>query len=396
MDSLCKQLLTVIEDQQSVIEDQQSVIVDQQSVIVDLFNRCNELTKANEELKATKVKYLNPLAQGQPPRPRGRPRKIVVETKDETKDETKVETDDDTDDTDDTDETDEQSKDDFVIVPTADKRVNLDCCSEMTTLSKKNFEGRVQRFNFDKVKCDLSNLEDEVDRQYGHVSVATRRHYKLSCLKYLKEECGYDVGEKIQSAYNIKVSTKSISHDQTYSETVKTLKDYSDNLEYPVKERILYALYAHFPPVRNNVYNVTVFGTGDDLAVNYMDLQEKKFVINVDKKGSDGCQGRTLDISDEFIDWVTRNKVETKEGTPLISYKADKFARILKRVVAERPVQTLRHLFQTQQVNNGVSKEEFLEGCSKLGHGVYSGLVHYADQVDDDKFFHPLKGDSDQ
>ena len=260
---------------------------------------------------------------------------------------------------------------------------NLNCKKEA---SRYQHEGRIRRMDFSGVYHDLSNLEQEIDRQFGKLSVSTLRAYKISIGRYLQLDLGRE-NTLVQEAYHTPVKANNIEDTRSYDELAKLFKDKAEDLDEQSEHRLMYALYGYFPPLRQIVWMNCEFGdlNNSDETKNYMDIVNGVLKINVDKSGSPS-QKRIIKIPQGFIDWAQKMKYECKGK--MWYQSMDRLNIVIRKVIYKRPIQTLRHAYQSQQVNNGVSKQVFEEACAALGHTPQTALSHYATNIDSDKFYH--------
>jgi len=278
-------------------------------------------------------------------------------------------------------------KQDSKLLQVPDERDCTKSCAGMKTESSIYLHcGRVRRMDFSNVLADLSNLESEIEKQFGQFSTSTLKAYKISIGKYVKQDLGLDT-DLVKDAYQIKPVSKPIQDTRTYDELSKAFIDKANDIQVERKFRTLYALYGYLPPLRQCVYINCVFGdcNDSDKSRNYLDIKNKVLQINTDKSNC-GLQAREIELPAEFIKWIDDMKVDTNGRVFTQSY--DRMNLALKQVIPVRPVQTLRHAFQSAQVNNAVSREEFENKCKQLGHTPMTALRTYATSIDSDKFYH--------
>jgi len=276
----------------------------------------------------------------------------------------------------------------FLQVP--DERDCTKSCAGMKTESSIYLHtGRVRRMDFSNVLADLSNLESEIEKQFGHFSTSTLKAYKISIGKYVKQDLGLDTN-LVKDAYQVKPVAKPIQDTRTYDELSKAFIDKANDINIESKFRTAYALYGYIPPMRQCVYLKCIWGdsSNPDKSKNYLDINKKVLQINTDKSNS-SVGAREIQLTDDFLKWVNDMKVDT--NGKVFTQSADRLTILLKKVIPVRPVQTLRHAFQSAQVNNAVSREEFEKNCNILGHTPMTALKTYATSIDNDKFYHSEK-----
>ena len=106
---------------------------------------------------------------------------------------------------------------------------------------------------------------------------------------------------------------------------------------------------------------------------NFINLETGMFEINEDK-----TFGRQFKIeSKQFLEALD-NYVGINNWSHFLFSCESTCKRALTNAIGSRPIQTLRHLYISDLVQRGVSKQVFFDETNKLGHSMETALKEYA------------------
>jgi hypothetical protein len=168
-----------------------------------------------------------------------------------------------------------------------------------------------------------------------------------------------------------------------------TLEEAQDKLYEASKKdnrkdiKLLLLFYATNPPLRLIVLNNTVIVRSSVMYKRLMntDLQDKNF-INLETGvfiiREDKTFPREFKIDSEVFLEALEKYVGINNWSYFLFSSESTCKRALTDAVGSRPIQTLRHLYISDLVQRGVSKQVFQEETIKLGHSMETALKEYA------------------
>jgi hypothetical protein len=168
-----------------------------------------------------------------------------------------------------------------------------------------------------------------------------------------------------------------------------TLEEAQDRLYQASKEdkrkdvKLLLLFYATNPPLRLIVLNNTVIVRSSVMYKRLMntDLQDKNF-INLETGvfiiREDKTFPRDFEIESEVFLEALEKYVGINNWSHFLFSSESTYKRALTDAVGNRPIQTLRHLYISDLVQRGVSKQVFQDETIKLGHSMETALKEYA------------------
>ena len=106
---------------------------------------------------------------------------------------------------------------------------------------------------------------------------------------------------------------------------------------------------------------------------NFINLETRVFIIREDKTFP-----REFKIESEVFMEALDKYVGINNWSHFLFSCESTCKRALTDAVGNRPIQTLRHLYISDLVQRGVSKQVFQEETIKLGHSMETALKEYA------------------
>ena len=147
--------------------------------------------------------------------------------------------------------------------------------------------------------------------------------------------------------------------------------------------KILLLFYATCPPLRMVVLDNTIVVRNSVMLrrLKSTDLQDKNFInleTGVFEINQDKTFAREFKIENkEFLEALDKY-VSISNWSYLLMMSESTYKRALTDCIGSRPIQTLRHLYISDLVERGVSKQVFQDETRKMGHSFETALREYA------------------
>ena len=145
--------------------------------------------------------------------------------------------------------------------------------------------------------------------------------------------------------------------------------------------KLLLLFYSTNVPLRLIVLNNTIIVSSSSLYERLMDKTDKNFInleTNIFVINEDKTFAREFKIESKVFIEALHKYLGKNEWIHFDSSSESTQKRALASAVGSRPIQTLRHLYISHLVEQGVSKRVFQEETTKMGHSMETALNEYA------------------
>ncbi len=256
--------------------------------------------------------------------------------------------------------------------------------------SFKQFKSVTAKANFSyRDAMDTDAFMEKAELEYGNYKPTTMQSRLGHWITYFKiqglpEEQVTKLRRVIREDIkeNIDNEKSKPNPDFTLEEVKKCLYEAYEK-EKRKDMKILLLFYATCPPLRMVVLDNTIVVRNTVMLrrLKSTDLQDKNFINlenGVFEINQDKTFAREFKIeSNEFLEALDKY-VSISNWTYFLMMSESTYKRALTDCIGSRPIQTLRHLYISDLVERGVSKQVFHDETQKMGHSMETALKEYA------------------